>query len=127
MWPIYDRVHRVKVGTRSLRGGPHAYLYIPLESRLRPFHDNSGPVNFLPQIVRNLHRIVTRGSESTFQWDTQICVRSSTETAGSLRNPETRRTPSFVIVHFIYTKTAIAIAICRNENSLGKVCFGKAV
>ena len=33
-------------------------------------------------------RILARGS------DTQICVRSYTKTAGSLRNLETRRTPS---------------------------------
>ena len=30
------------------------------------------------EIIINLHSIVTRGSESTFQWDTQICVTSST-------------------------------------------------
>ena len=46
--------------------------------------------------VRNTHKFLTRGTEWTFQWDTQICVRSSTETVGSLRDPETRRTPSYV-------------------------------
>ena len=38
--------------------------------------------------------LATRGSESFFQWDMWISVGSSVETAGSLCNPETRRSPS---------------------------------
>ena len=48
------------------------------------------------EVISNSHIILARGSESIFQWDTQICVRSSTGTAGSLRIPETRRTPLYV-------------------------------
>ena len=40
--------------------------------------------------------LTTRGSETVFQWDVWIGVGSSVETAGSLRIPETRRTPSLV-------------------------------
>ena len=46
--------------------------------------------------VRNPRRILPKGSESVFQWNVWIGVESSAETAGSLRNPETRRTPSYV-------------------------------
>ena len=33
---------------------------------------------------------------NSVQWDTQICVRTSTETAGSPCNSEIRRTPSYI-------------------------------
>ena len=36
------------------------------------------------------------GRSPVFQWDVLIVVGSSTETAGSLRNPETRRTPTYL-------------------------------
>ena len=54
------------------------------------------------QIVRNPHGVFARGSESIFSVGYIICVRSSTETAESLRNPETRRTPpgpSYVLLY----------------------------
>ena len=35
------------------------------------------------------------GRSPVLQWDVGIGVGSSAETAGSLRNPETRRTPSY--------------------------------
>ena len=55
-------------------------------------------VNYNFKLFATGTELATRGSESTIQWDTQICVRSSTEeAAGSLRNPETRRTPSIMV------------------------------
>ena len=48
------------------------------------------------ELTSNPHRTLAKGSESVFQWDVRICVGSSEETAGSLRNPETRRTPSYI-------------------------------
>ena len=48
------------------------------------------------EAISNPHRTLARGSESVFQWDVWICVGSSAETAESLRNPETRGTPSYV-------------------------------
>ena len=42
----------------------------------------------------------TRGSESCFAVE---CVESFTETVGSLRNPETRRTPSYTYRRYIST------------------------
>ena len=71
----------IKKGPRSLRRGTHTYPHIPL----RPSRKNSVRVTILLKIVRNPHIILARGSESVFQWGKQVCVRSSTETAGSLR------------------------------------------
>ena len=48
------------------------------------------------EVMINPHTTLMRGSESTFQLDTQICVGSSTETAGSLHTPKTLHTPSHV-------------------------------
>ena len=47
--------------------------------------------------------LATRGSSTTgrgplFQWDVGISVWFSTETTDSIRNPETRRTPSYMYV-----------------------------
>ena len=42
---------------------------------------------------RSLPRL---GRDHLFQWDVGISVGFSTGTTGSLRNPETRRTPSYV-------------------------------
>ena len=36
------------------------------------------------------------GRSPVFKWDVWIDVGSTTQTAGSLRNPETRRTPSYI-------------------------------
>ena len=43
-----------------------------------------GPRSLRRRPLTDPHRTLARGSESDFQWDTQICARSSTETAGSL-------------------------------------------
>ena len=44
--------------------------------------------------------LLTRVLESTFQWNEKLCIKSSsTETVGSLRNPVTLRTPSYVKTH----------------------------
>ena len=43
------------------------------------------------EVISKPCRVLARGSESVFQWDVWICVGSSAESAGSLRNPLTRR------------------------------------
>ena len=89
MYSIYDGVRRVS----GLRREPTVYVsHWKVDSD--PLVRNLYRLRTISSI---LHRFLTRESEFTFQWDTQICVGSSTETAGFLRNPETWCTPSYVI------------------------------
>ena len=64
---------------------------------------------------RSLQR---EGRSQVFQWDVWFGVGSSTETAGSLRNPETRRTPSnawcTVIKHYDVIRSTLSVH-CDNE------------
>ena len=76
----------------------HISMIYPTEKQTRNLSQEFSAGYLLPKIVRNLHKILMRGSKSIFQRDIlQICVRSSTETAGSLRNP---RDPAYPVASY---------------------------
>ena len=56
----------------------------------------------IPTPAQNLQRegwsLPRHGRDHPFQWDVGIIVGFFTETTGSLSNPETRRTPSYMAV-----------------------------
>ena len=57
-----------------------------------------------PLIASSGHRIPAQNSQREgrgplFQWDAGISVGLSTENTGSIRNPETRRTPSYGLAY----------------------------
>ena len=82
-------------GPRSLHRRPHTYQHIPLKNRLRLSRCEFFAGYLLLQILRNRRELASKRSESVFQWDVWIGVGSSSETAGSLHNPQTRCTPSY--------------------------------
>ena len=66
----------------------------PTEKRLRTSCKNSVRVTYYFKLFAT-RRVFLREARSKF-FSGQICVRSSTETAGSLHNPEIRLTPAYV-------------------------------
>ena len=91
---LYDGVRRVS----GLRRDPAVSTH-PTEQQTSTLSQESCAGYLLLQSVRNPHRILARGSESVFKWDVWIGVGSSAENAGSLRNSETRRTPSIIYIN----------------------------
>ena len=93
----YDGVNRVwglRRDPQSPCRRPYIYLHIPLKNKLRASRKNS-----LRVINSNCSQPAHNSCERLGVYFSvgyiYICVGSSTESAGSLRNPETWRTPSY--------------------------------
>ena len=70
-------------------------------------------------------RSLQREVEShVFQWDVWIYVGSSTETVGSLRNPETRRSPPCVPDHICLSEVLKVPSASFHENDNNNKLFG---
>ena len=102
-------------GFRDYVGTPRISTH-PTEKQITTLSQEFCAGYVLLQIVRNPHRILARESESVIQWDVWIGVGSSAETAGSLLNPETRRTPSYEkLMSLVECGTAPRPALLKNQ------------
>ena len=81
-------------GSRDYVGTPHQSTH-PTKKQNSTLSQELCAGCELFEVISNPHRTLARGSEFVFLWDMWICVGSSVETAESLRNLETRRTPSY--------------------------------
>ena len=93
------------IGTLSLRRRSHTNPHIPLKNRLRPSCCKFCAGCELFEVISNSHRTHNERVGVCFSVG---CVGSSSETARSLRNPETWRTPSYMYI----------CMICPTDNSL---------
>ena len=85
----------------SLRGEPHTDSPPPPTEKMIPTLSWKTPTLSLHRTpAQNLQREgrshPRESRDHLYQWDVGISAGSSTETTSSQRNPETRRTPSFV-------------------------------
>ena len=95
---LRDYVENLKSPCRTPHWSPH-----PTQK------DDPDPVvaDSDPIVANSVHRTPARegwslprqGRDHLLQWDVEISVGFFTETTGSIRNPETRRTPSIILIY----------------------------
>ena len=70
-----------------------------------------------------------QGRDNLFQWDVGTSVGFFTETTGSLRNPETLRTPSYVCILYItlYTYIYMTIVIEKENDGVENIARKAAI
>ena len=92
----------------SLREKPHTDPNIPLGKMILSLSWQTPTLSFRVFCARNSQQegrsLPRQGGDHLTQWDVGISVGFFTDTTGSLRNPETRRTPSYDSPDNEYTK-----------------------
>ena len=83
--PLYPRLYNMS---------PYVFFLVFLHPSISSFYCTVY-IDGVPRVSGSGSESATTGSGLSFQWGMGISAGFFTETTGSLRNPETRRTPSY--------------------------------